>query len=134
MPTLMGPGRRGPEALLGASGGTLGWPGRVAVGVLHGDTPEVFLAESDAVLGRLLAVRVVGPSRPEDFAPGILEEIRSALLEQRWADAVTAWMLASGEVLDGYPDEEVVTEEMLDDDRASMEIRLSPIFDGQAQP
>ena len=53
---------------------------------------------------------------------------------QRWADAVTAWMLASGEVLDGYPDEEVVTEEMLDDDRASMEIRLSPIFDGQAHP
>jgi len=46
------------------------------------------------------------------------------------ADAVTAWMLASGEVLDGYPDEEVVTEEMLDDERASMEIRLSPIFQG----
>ena len=60
---------------------------------------------SDAVLGRLLAVRLVGPSRPEDFAPGVLEEIRSALLEQRWADAVTAWMLASGEVLDGYPDD-----------------------------
>jgi len=130
----MGRGQRAPEAPLGASGGTLGWPGRVAVGVLHGDTPEVFLAESDAVLGRLLAVRVVGPSRPEDFAPGILEEIRSALLEQRWADAVTAWMLASGEVLDGYPDEEVVTEEMLDDERASMEIRLSPIFHGQAHP
>src|SRR3979411_280588 len=115
MPTLVGqllaPGQRGPEGPMGASGGTLGWPGRVAVGVLHGDTPEVFLAESDAVLGRLLAVRLVGPSRPEDFSPGVLEEIRSALLEQRWADAVTAWMLATGEVLDGYPDEEVVTEE-----------------------
>ena len=130
----MGPGPRGPEAPLGASGGTLGWPGRVAVGVLHGDTPEVFLAESDAVLGRLLAVRLVGPSRPEDFAAGVLEEIRSALLEQRWADAVTAWMLATGEVLDGYPDEEIVTEEMLDEDRASMEIRLSPIFRGQGDP
>src|SRR5947208_2742192 len=54
MPTRMGPGRRGPEGAVGASGGTLGWPGRVAVGVLHGDTPEVFLAESDAVLSRLL--------------------------------------------------------------------------------
>ncbi|HYR63524.1 MAG TPA: hypothetical protein VET24_12965 [Actinomycetota bacterium] len=113
---------------MGASGGTLGWPGRVAVGVLHGDTPEIFLAESDAVLGRLLAVRLVGPSRPEDFRPAELEEIRSALLEQRWADAVTAWMLATGDVLDGYPDEQIVTEEMLDDDRASMEIRLLPIF------
>jgi len=130
----MGPGRRGPEGAVGASGGTLGWPGRVAVGVLHGDTPEVFLAESDAVLSRLLAVRLVGPSRPEDFAPGVLEEIRSALLHQRWADAVTAWMLASGEVLDGYPDEEVVTEEMLDDERASMEIRLLPIFHNRAGP
>src|SRR3979409_1070210 len=103
MPTRTGPGRRGPEAPLGASGGTEGWPGASARGVLHADTPWVFLAESDAVLGRLLAVRLVGPSRPEDFGPGVLEEIRSALLEQRWADAVTAWMLASGEVLDAYP-------------------------------
>src|ERR1700737_5004519 len=128
MPTLMGPCQRGPEAPLGASGGTLGWPGRVAVGVLHGDTPEVFLAESDAVLGRLLALKLVGRSRPEDIPTDVLDEIRSALLEQRWADAVTTWMLATGEVLDGYPDEEIVTDEMLDDDRASMEIRLSAIF------
>lgn len=115
---------------MSASGGTFGWPGRVAVGVLHGDTPEVFLAESDAVLGRLLAIRLVGASRPEDFTPAQLGEIRSALAEQRWPDAVTAWMLASGEVLDAYPDEQVVTEEMLDDDRTSMELRLSLIFQG----
>lgn len=111
-----------------AAGGTPGWPGRVAVGVLHGDTPWVFLAESDTVLSRLLALKLVAPTHPGDLDPARLKVIRSALLEQRWADAVTEWMLAGGEVLDGYPDEQVVTEEMLDDDRASMEVRLSTIF------
>ena len=51
-----------------------------------------------------------------------------ALLEERWADAVVVWMRATGKGLDAYPDEETVTEEMLDSDRASMEICLSPIF------
>jgi len=111
-----------------ASRGTLGWPGRIAVGVLHGDPPQIYLAESDSVLGRLLAARLVAPSRPEDFDASDLEEIRQALLEERWADAVVVWMRATGEGLDAYPDEETVTEEMLDSDRASMEICLSPIF------
>jgi len=111
-----------------SSSSTLGWPGRVAVGVVHGDTPLVYLAESDAVLGRLLALRVVARSQPENLDPSDLEEIREALADQRWADAVATWMRATGEVLDAYPDEEVTTEEMLDAGRAAAEIRRSPIF------
>lgn len=88
----------------------------------------MYLAESDAVLGRLLALRVVARSQPETLDPADLREIREALTDERWADAVAAWMRATGEVLDAYPDEEVTTEEMLDPGRAAAEIGRSPIF------
>jgi hypothetical protein len=42
--------------------------------------------------------------------------------------AVAQWMDATGTVVDACPDEEVWTEERLDQDRASFEIRVSPIF------
>jgi hypothetical protein len=51
------------------------------------------------------------------------------LLEERWGDAVFLWMEATGSVVDAYPDEDVWTEERLDQDRASFEIRIAPIFE-----
>jgi hypothetical protein len=118
-----------------ASGSTIGWPGRVSVAVVRSDPPLVFLAESDAVIGRLLALRLVARERPRELArSGLLEAIRTALLEERWGDAVAMWMRATTEVVDVYPDEEVVTEERLDHDTASMEIRLAPIFEDDEPP
>ena len=117
-----------PAGALPSRAGSPGWPGRVAVGVLRGEPPLVFLATSDAVLGRLLALRVVAGTDPGDLGDDATRESREALVEERWADALAAWMSATGEVVDGYPDEQVATEAMLDGDRASMEIRLAPIF------
>jgi hypothetical protein len=114
-------------------GSTIGWPGRVSIAVVRGDPPVALLAESDAVMGRLLALRLVARSRAGDLGhSGLLDDIRSALLEERWGDAVTMWMQATSEVVDVYPDEEIVTEERLDQDTASMEIRLAPIFEDEA--
>lgn len=83
-----------------------GWPGRVAVGVTRSDPPEVFLADSDGTLGRLLALRVVAKTDPSLLrGSGLLDAIRSALLEEQWGDALSMWMSATGEVVDAYPDE-----------------------------
>lgn len=106
-----------------------GWPGRAAVAVTRGDPPQVFLAESDAVLARLVALRLVARTASSSFAvDSDLREIRDALLSDRWGDAVALWMAAPGEFVDAYPDEEIWAAEMLDDERASLEIRLAPIF------
>ncbi|MGH2720497.1 MAG: hypothetical protein ACRDJO_02680 [Actinomycetota bacterium] len=111
---------------------TPGWPGRVAVAVVRGDPTQVFLADSDAVLGRLLALRLVGASPAAELEPsGLLGEIRQALLDERWADAVELWMRATGEVVDVYPDERVVSHEVLGPDRAAAEVRLAPVFDDE---
>jgi uncharacterized Zn finger protein len=109
------------------------WPGRVAVAVTHGDPPEIFMADSDAVLGRVLALQLVAKTSPEAFgSPGSLKEVREALLEERWADAVVAWMDATGEVVDAYPDETVWSARLVDEEYASVEIRLAPIFDDRS--
>lgn len=107
------------------------WPGRIAIGVVRSDPPEVFLAEDEHVLSRLLALRVVAATGPTDVPAEALERIRAALLEERWADAVDEWINSVGEPVDAYPDEEVWTATMLDEDTASMEIRVARIFGGR---
>ncbi|MBA2496780.1 MAG: hypothetical protein H0V33_06725 [Acidimicrobiia bacterium] len=100
---------------------TAGWPGRVAVAVLRGEVPEVFVAEDVEALGRVLAVKLVARSAPD-------HEIQEALLDERWGDAVALWMQRSGEVIDAYPDEELWTQQELDSDRTAFELRMAPIF------
>ncbi|MBI2169905.1 MAG: hypothetical protein HYU28_10490 [Actinobacteria bacterium] len=101
----------------------------VTVAVTHGSQPEVFIAENDDVISRVLALELVARTSPEGIAtPAALDEIRSALLDERWADAVVAWMGATDNVVDVYGGERVWTEPALDAERASLEIRVSPIF------
>lgn len=98
------------------------------MGVVRGDPPEVYLAEDDQVLSRVLALRVVAASSPADYGSETLERIRAALLDERWGDAVAEWIEAGGEAVDGYPDEPVWTGVQLDEEVATMEIRVAPIF------
>lgn len=97
---------------------------------MRSDPPEVYLAEDEYVLGRVLALKVVASCQPGEFDAETLGRIRSALLEERWADAVGEWIAASGEAVDGYPDEVVWTDEQLDEEVATMEIRVARIFGG----
>jgi hypothetical protein len=104
------------------------WPGRIAVGIVRCDPPEVVLAENEYVLARALALEVVATTDPTTIDGGFLERIRAALLEEDWATAVGEWISATGYAVDGYPDEPVWTERDLDEDTAPMEIRMARIF------
>lgn len=101
---------------------------RVAVAVTHGDQPQIVLATDQEVLSRAVALQLVARTTPGEIGEGSVERIRNALLEERWADAVSEWMTATGEVLDGYPDEPVWSDRQLDEERTSLELRLTPIF------
>ena len=101
---------------------------RVAIAVTHGESPQVVLAADETVLNRAVALFVVAATSPSMIDPASVGAIRTALLEERWSDAVLMWMDATGQVLDGYPDEPVWSDKQLDDERASMELRLAPIF------
>ena len=115
-----------PEMIIPPSGG---WPGRVAVGIVRGEPPIVFLAESEPILARLLATEFVGRQGEAILHDaGVLDAIKTALLEQRWADCISLWMQGTGEVFDGYPDEAVVTAEELDVRSPIDQIPELPIF------
>jgi len=105
-------------------------PGRIAVAVLHSDPPQVFLAESDETLSRVLALRLVAQRAPAEFASDrTVDEVRAALLAEEWARAVELWLMSSDEELDVWGSQELSWDKELDDERTSMEIRLAPIFE-----
>jgi hypothetical protein len=103
-----------------------GWPGRVAVGVVRSDPPQIFIAPDAETLSRVIAVRLVARSGPADLDPGALDQVRSALLNKDWVEALTLWMLATGEAVDAYPDEDIVG---LDDETASRELSVARVFE-----
>lgn len=90
----------------------------------------VVLAEDARVLSRALALNLVAklPSQRVSTAAR-LEEMRHALLEERWADALVSWMEETETAVDVYDESpRVWTAAELDEEQASMEIRVSPLF------
>lgn len=106
-----------------------GFPWRVAVAIVHSDPPETLLASNAEVLTRLVALKIVAQTDPSEIDSGATSRIRQALLDHRWTDAVVAWIDATDQPIDAYPDEDVWTEARLDEDAASFEIRVQRIFD-----
>ncbi len=101
-----------------------------AYAVVRGEEPTVFLAEDAAVLARTLAVSLVAQLPAGDVSSAArLEEMRSALLEERWADALLLWMDETGTVVDVYDESpRVWAAEDLAEEKASLEIRVAPLF------
>jgi hypothetical protein len=102
-----------------------------AFAIVRGEEPQVFLAENAAVISRLLALELVANAQPSTFGSrSQLIAARSALLEERWADALLLWISATGLAVDVYPEVlSVWTEQDLDVEQAAFEIRMSPLFD-----
>lgn len=58
-----------------------------------------------------------------------IDTIRSALLDERWADALVLWMSATGKIVDVYADHEMWTNREFGEEISSLELRAAPIFD-----
>lgn len=101
-----------------------------AYAIVRTDAPEIFLAEDADAISRALAIYLVAQlPAAEVTSSARLREMREALLEERWADALVAWMEETGIVVDVYgAPTKVWTTEELDLERASLEIRLAPLF------
>ena len=105
-----------------------GEPGAWAV--INYESPQIFLAENADVISRLIALKLVASCNPAVFGAGI-GEVREHLLNERWADAVVAWIEATGVTVDVYEEYVPVwTQVDLDQELASMAIRTSRLFEG----
>src|SRR5688500_19370183 len=78
----------------------------LAYAVVRDNPPRVFAAENLDVLHRVLALKVVARTRGSDFGP-TADYVREALLEERWGDAVVAWINHTDIAVDVYDDLEV---------------------------
>ena len=101
-----------------------------AYAVVRGEEPTIFLAEDVEALNRLLAVHLVAQLPAADVSsPARLEEMRSALLQERWADALVLWMDEASTVVDVYDESpRVWAREDLEGEKAALEIRVAPLF------
>ena len=99
----------------------------VALAVVRDTPPSVVVAEDIDVLQRALAVRLVARADPERIAPADRLQLRTALEEERWSDALMAWMKHTGIVIDVYT-ERVLTNDDLPADLLGVQLQFSPLF------
>lgn len=93
----------------------------------HGNPGQVLIAEDEESIGQAIALHVIARTSPRELGSSV-DEIRSALLEHRWADATLAWMSATDHVVDCYPDEPVWGSAP-DDRPIEFELQFTPLFE-----
>ncbi len=93
--------------------------------VVHGDPPEVFLADDQETLNWVLALKLIARSNAEQYSPGVREALRDALREEQWGTAVEIWM-GTGGTVDVYPSHELY--DPADVELAAQELEFSPLF------
>lgn len=101
-------------------------PRIVSVAVVREDPPSVFIAEDMETMNWVLALKVVARTRAEEIGAALCDELREALLAERWADAVYAWMDAMDVEVDIYASEDMFTSR--DVEFAPTELQFTPLF------
>jgi hypothetical protein len=96
--------------------------------VVRGDPPALFVAENLDVLHRVLAFQVVAQIPGSIFGPRA-QSVREALLDERWADAVLAWIEFTKTAIDVYdlgPD--LYTADDVEGELSGLGLQFTPLF------
>ena len=98
----------------------------VACAVVRDDPPRLFVAEDLETLNWVLACQLVASTPGCELPPGERAALRRALREERWGDAVFAFIARTGTAVDVYES----TELHLAADAAvgPLELQLTPLF------
>jgi uncharacterized membrane protein len=98
----------------------------VACAVVRDDPPRVFVAEDMDTLHWVLACQLVATTPGRELPPGERESLRQALREQRWGDAVFAFIARTGTAVDVYESTELHS--AAGAALAPLELQLTPLF------
>lgn len=102
-----------------------------AYAVRLSDPDQPLLADSEETLYRVIALRWIGNWRPSEHQDAA--EVRQALLEERWEDAVLKWMDVTGETLDIFPHGlEIHEDRAYPKEEFGLRIQTTPLFDTAA--
>lgn len=100
----------------------------MAYALVRGADPEFYVADDLDVLHRVIALNVVAQVPAARYG-GRAEQVRQALLEERWADAVAAWMDVTGDVIDVDEAIPVYTTEDVAGNASAMQLQFTPLFE-----
>jgi uncharacterized membrane protein len=98
----------------------------VACAVVRDDPPRVFVADDMETLHWVLACQLVATTPGRELPPGERESLRQALREQRWGDAVFAFIARTGTAVDVYESTELHA--AADAAVGPLELQLTPLF------
>ena len=98
----------------------------VACAIVRDDPPRAFVAEDMTTLNWVLACQLVAQTPGRDLPAGEREALRMALLEQRWGDAVFAFIDRTGIAVDVYESTDLFGPG--DVEVGPMELQLTPLF------
>ena len=101
----------------------------VAYAVVHTEPPSIFLADDIDVLHRVLALEVVARTDPAMLGADA-GSICDALLEERWGDAVVAWIQALGAGIDVYDGKSIYTADALPAALLGAQLQFTRLFGG----
>ena len=99
----------------------------MACAVVRDDPPRIVLADDLDVLQRALAVRLVARNDSPQLTDVQREGLQEALLDERWGDAIAAWIEHTGIEIDVYT-EPVLTAGDLPSDLVGAELQFAPLF------
>jgi hypothetical protein len=99
--------------------------------VLHGDPPDVYVAEDIDVLHRVIALEIVAQTPAAALSAEVRDDIRAALLDEHWGTAVELWMTYYSRArLDVYPSGlRIWTDAMITADVTNLELQFRPLFE-----
>jgi len=98
----------------------------VACAVVRDDPPRVFVAEDLATLNWVLACHLVAMTPAGELPAGERDALRLALREERWGDAVFAFIERTGVAVDVYESTDLHGRD--DVAAAPLELQLTPLF------
>jgi len=98
----------------------------VACAVVRDDPPRVFVAENLDTLNWVLACQLVAATPGSELPEGERAALRQALREERWGDAVFAFIARTGVAVDVYESTELHA--AAGAAVGPLELQLTPLF------
>ena len=98
----------------------------MACAVVRDDPPRIFVASDLATLNWVLACKLVATTPGRDLPRGVRDALRQALVEERWGDAVFAFIDRTGVAVDVYESTDFYG--AVDAAVGPLELQLTPLF------
>lgn len=103
-------------------------PRSIACAVVHDDPPTVLVADDIDTLQWVIALQLIARTPGNELTEPLRGELRQAVRDELWGEAVELWMRVYPGFIDVYPSYDLYTGQ--DVALGPLEVQFSPLFEG----